>query len=450
MSTGKTPFVRGVAYVREHPQLLMTIALAVVIPIAFLVSGQQFLSAARENQERLEKDRVGIVHDLIAALMVATSFDTDRVQSELVRLGEQNPDITKLRIGREEGSDVLIVASIEPTLIGTFAEEPNTYRLGNTNPNESLIMPYADSGIRYWQSFRLVRTEGFPDHYIFIETSLEHIDIQLAGRIIYAYYWLIGLLLIILYMLFRHVRLIDYSYLYRETKKANEMKDLFTNMIAHELRAPLTAMRGYASMIRERSDIDAETKRNATEIESAAGRLVTIVSDLLDIARIQSGKLHIEAGTVHVSGVSRSVVEALHPSADEKHITLRVSDTNGTIVLPGDEKRFYQVLTNVVSNAIKYTKEGEIAIELTDVTDRVEIRVKDTGMGISSENQKKMFAPFFRVEGEETAAITGTGLGMWVTKQLVELMGGSIGIESIKGVGTHVVLTFPKQSGTKS
>lgn len=444
MSRGETSFMRGVAYVKEHPQLLMTIALAIVIPIAFLVSGQQFLSAARENQERLEKDRVGIIHDLIAALMVATSFDMARVQAELTSLAEQNPDITKLRIGREEGSDVRIIASVEQPLIGTLAEEPNTYRLGNTNPNESLIMPYAESGVRYWQSFRLVRTEGFPDHYIFIETSLEHIDTQLAARVIHAYYWLIGLLIIILYMLFRHVRLIDYSYLYRETKKANEMKDLFTNMIAHELRAPLTAMRGYASMIRERAGIDETSKKNATEIESAAGRLVTIVSDLLDVARIQSGKLHIEKGDVHVSGVARSVVEALHPSADEKRITLSVTDMSGSVIVPGDEKRFYQVLTNVVSNAIKYTKEGTITIELTEATDRVEIRVKDTGMGISSENQRKMFAPFFRVEGEETASITGTGLGMWVTKQLVELMGGSIGIESIKGVGTHVVITMPK------
>jgi signal transduction histidine kinase len=266
-----------------------------------------------------------------------------------------------------------------------------------------------------------------------------------------AYYWLIGLLIIILILLIRHVRLIDYGYLYRETKRANEMKDLFTNMIAHELRAPLTAMRGYASMIRERSGVDDTTKQNATEIESAAGRLVVLVSDLLDVARIQAGKLSIEKKDVHLSGLVRSVIDAMQPSASEKHIKLSIQDAGGDIIVQSDEKRLHQALTNLVSNAIKYTKEGTITIALERLNDRIEIRVKDTGMGISSEHQKNLFSPYFRVTTADTSTITGTGLGMWITKQLIELMGGSIGVESIKNVGTHVVVTLPTSPiGTKS
>ncbi len=435
----------GVGYIREHPQMLMTLVLAVIIPIAFLVNGQQFLSAAKTNQERLEKDRIGMLHDIFSGYLIATNFDQVKIQSEIVRLAELNPDIKKFQIVQDDEREFKIIASIDSTQIDTMVLNPDSYRSANINPNESFIRPLAIDGVRYWQSFKLIQMPNQPDYYVFTETSLEHIDSLFAERIMKAYYWLLGLLLLILYLLFRHIRIIDYSYLYREMKKANEMKDLFTNMIAHELRAPLTAMRGYASMIREREGVDEVSKKNALEIESASGRLITIVSDLLDVARIQSGKLHIELGTVHVSGVARSVTEALHPSALEKRITLKVADMSGNLTVDGDEKRFYQALTNVVSNAIKYTKEGTITVELTDAKDRIEIRVKDTGMGISSENQKKMFAPFFRVEGEETASITGTGLGMWVTKQLVELMLGSIGVESIKGVGTHVVMTFPKK-----
>ena len=435
----------GIVYVRKHPQLLMTIILSVFIPVAFLVSGQQFLNAARDNQERLEMDRVGIMHDLFSAFLIASNFNQSSIQAEFILLASQNPDITKFRVAREEGSEIKIIASLDTAQIGTFADEPNAYRIGNTNPNEAIITPFVQNGIRYWQSFKLVQQDGLPDHYIFIETSLERIDTLFAARIRDAYYWLIGLLSIILYLLIRHVRLIDYAYLYRETKRMNETKDLFTNMIAHELRAPLTAMRGYASLIRERSELDERTRKDAGEIESAAARLVTVVSDLLDVARIQSGKLTIESGTIHISGIARSVIGALHPSAEEKRITLKIDDPLGNIVVHGDEKRFYQALTNVVSNAIKYTKEGTITILLSRQKDRVELRVKDTGMGISSENQKNIFAPFFRVEGKETASIVGTGLGMWITKELIELMGGSIGIESIKGVGTHVVITMPER-----
>ncbi len=437
---------QGVRYIREHPQLLMTLLLMVVIPVAFLVSGQQFLNAARFNQERLEMDRVGMIHDLFAAYMQATEFDPESIQNEIETLAQANPDITKFHVAKEEGTDIRIVASLDADQIDTIALAPNTYRIGNTNPNEAIISPYAQNGVRYWQSFKLVRDGVSVDHYIFIETSLEHIDTLFAARIMSAYYWLIAILGVIFVLLIRHVKLIDYAYLYRETKRANEMKDLFTNMIAHELRAPLTAMRGYASLIHERTNIDEVTKKNAMEIESAAGRLVTIVSDLLDVARIQSGKMSIESGSVHLSGLIRSVIEALHPSAAEKKIELIIDDPYGNIEIIGDEKRFYQALTNVVSNAIKYTPKGVITISVTRMSDRVEIRVKDTGMGISSENQKKLFAPFFRVAGEEVSSITGTGLGMWITKQLIELMNGSIGIESIKDVGTHVVITMPQKS----
>ncbi len=435
---------RGVSFIRKHPQLLMTIVLMIVIPIAFLVSGQQFLNAARSNQERLEMDRVGIMHDLFSPYLRAVDFDPARIQSEIERIARQNTDVTEFAVAVEDGQDVRIIASLDTEEIDTVAVNPQVYRIANTNPNQAIIIPYAKHGVRYWQSFKLVRDGEESDYYIFIETSLEKIDTLFASRIMKAYYWLVVILGIILFLLIRHVRLIDYAYLYQETRRANEMKDLFTNMIAHELRAPLTAMRGYASLIRESNNSDDGIKKHAGEIESASQRLLIIVNDLLDVARIQSGKLTTESKEVHVSGLVRSVVESLYPTAEEKHIQLTIEDVEGNMKVLGDEKRLYQALTNVVNNAIKYTKEGSIAVSLQTMSDRLEIRVKDTGMGISSENQKRLFAPFFRAEGGDMESITGTGLGMWITKQLVELMGGSIGIESIKGVGTHVVITLPR------
>jgi signal transduction histidine kinase len=298
--------------------------------------------------------------------------------------------------------------------------------------------------VRYWQSFRLVRTENAPDYYIFTESSLAGIDALFASRILSAYYWLIGLMSVVLILIIRHVRLIDYSYLYRETKKANEMKDLYTNMIAHELRAPLTAMRGYASMIRENESIGSDVRAQGKQIEDAAGRLVVVVSDLLDVARIQSGNMKIERVETDITNLISEIVAAQKPLAESKHISLTRDGCLNPLFIKTDGKRLYQVLTNLISNAIKYTPQGGITVTLTDLVDRVEVRVKDTGMGISSQDQQKLFAPFFRVETPEVASITGTGLGMWVTKQLVELMRGSIGVESIKGVGTHVVVTFTK------
>ncbi len=435
----------GVTYVRAHPQLLMTLVLVTIIPIAFIVSGQEFLSASRENQERLEKDRIGIMHDVFASFMIATNFDPARIQQEIEHLKVLNPDITKFRIAHEDGMGVTIVAALDTELIGTHPEDADTYRIGNATPNQSFMSPYAQNGDRFWQGFRLVRTEGSDDYYIFTQTSLAEIDDAFASRIMYAYYWLIGLILIVLVLIIRHVRLIDYAYLYSETKKANEMKDLFTNMVAHELRAPLTAMRGYASMIRENESLGSDVRSQGKQIEEAAERLVVVVSDLLDVARIQSGKMRIELSETDVTSLVAEVVAAQSPTAEKKQIGVCAEGCKSPLMIKADSKRLYQVLTNLMSNAIKYTRNGTITVSLSDLKDRIEIRVKDTGMGISSEDQQKLFAPFFRVENKEVASITGTGLGMWVTKQLVELMGGSIGVESIKGVGTHVVVTLLKK-----
>jgi signal transduction histidine kinase len=439
-----TSFSNGYAYVKRHPQLLMTILLVVVIPFAFVFSGQQFLEAGRQNQDRLEKDRIGIMHDVFASYMRAVAFDDVRMQSEIEHISSLNPDIRSFMIAQDMQSSVRIVASNISESIG--AEDTNTmqYRIANANPNETLISPYAENGVRYWRSYRLVRAENGDTYYIFTETSLSHIDTLFANRIAHAFYWLIGILAVVMYLIFRHVRLIDYAYLYQQTKRANDMKDMFTNMIAHELRAPLTAMRGYASMIRQKEGVDEHTKEYAVRIEDASERLVVIVSDLLDVARIQSGKLSMQPARTNIQPIITAVLDTMRAQAREKDIELKKEGLYGDVVINVDGKRLHQALTNLVSNAMKYTPKGVISLELSDAGSVVEIRVKDTGMGISAENQKNLFAPFFRVKRTEVDAIVGTGLGMWITKQLIELMKGSIGVESIKGVGTHIVITLPK------
>ncbi|MCF7815496.1 MAG: HAMP domain-containing histidine kinase [Candidatus Pacebacteria bacterium] len=434
----------GYGYVRKNPQFLMTFMLIIVIPVAFLLSGQQFLKAAQQNQERLEKDRIGIVHDVFASFLSAVDFEPERIQGEITHLHELNPDIIKFIVAKEEGATIRIIASQDTELVDTLAHDENSFRFAAVHPNESIITPMAYKGVRHWQSVRLVQAAGNNDYYIFTETSLEHIDILFASRIMTAYYWLIGILCVVMFLLIRHVRLIDYAYLYRETKKANEMKDMFTNMIAHELRAPLTAMRGYASLIRESKDTKEDVREHAKKIEDAAGRLVLVVSDLLDVARIHSGKLSVKKTSTNIQRTIHDVIDAMQGPAQEKNINLSQEGIRDDLFIMVDEKRLFQALTNLVSNSIKYTPAGSITVSLDQRTDRIEIRVKDTGTGISAENQKSLFSPFFRVGSDEVSQTVGTGLGMWITKQLIELMDGSIGVESIRDVGTHIVVTLPK------
>ena len=435
----------GVQYLKKHPQLLLTIFLIILIPVAFLVSGQQFLKAGQEQLNRTQKDRIGIMHDVFASLVERTGYDAKLLQEEITDLAELNPDFTQFRIVVLTDNKLIPIAALDTERIGQAETETDLFDYAAIRDDETVIFEFFKGSERTWQAFRMVRAADGTVFYVFTENSLQATDQLFSNQINRAYWWLLGLLLLVLFFVVRHVRMIDYSYLYRETKKANELKDLFTNMIAHELRAPLTAINGYASMVVEHKDASVHSKEYALRIGKATERLLTIVNDLLDVARIQSGKLKVEEQTYNVSAVIAAVVNEINASAAQKNITLNTTGTDVPLEITGDGKRMHQALINLVSNAIKYTKQGTITISAELKYDVVEIRVQDTGMGISAEDQKELFAPFFRVSGDEVSAITGTGLGMWITKQLIELMGGTIAVESIKGVGTHVVIRFKQK-----
>ncbi len=440
---------KGYQYVRQHPELLMTLLLLCVIPAAFVINSQNFLEVSQKNIGEIENERIGAIHDLFASVIRVSNFDAEVIQNEITQFSLVNEDIVDFVVVKERGPYLDIVAALDISQVGLHADNQDKYRSSNIDPNASLFFPYAENGIRYTLGYRLVQTDTGEHYYIF--TMVEHsiIDAHFAQRANFAYIWLFALLTIVILLVLRHVRLIDYAYLYSETKKTNEMKDMFTNMIAHELRAPLTAMRGYASMISEHKDATDDIKKYATNIQDAAERLVLVVNDLLDVARIHSGKLSMTPAETNIQNVVSVVLESMQSSAREKNILLTQDTKLFPISIFIDGKRFHQALTNLVSNAIKYTNSGSITLSIEDRDDRVEIRVKDTGMGISAENQKNLFAPFFRVQIPEVDNTVGTGLGMWITKQLIELMGGSIAVESIRGVGTHVVVTLPKVTFVK-
>jgi protein-histidine pros-kinase len=179
-------------------------------------------------------------------------------------------------------------------------------------------------------------------------------------------------------------------------------------------------------------------------IQIGAARLLALVNDFLEVARIQSGKLSLELRSQNINPTLAGVVETLTQEAVRKGLTLSFTPSTNPLLHTTDSKRLHQVIQNLVSNSIKYTEKGSVEIVCEQNALATIIRIKDTGMGISAEDQQKLFAPFSRVGGVEKTGISGTGLGMWITKQLVEALGGVITVESIKDVGTHVVITFKR------
>ena len=442
-----TAIINGFNYAWHHPQIIFILLFMIVIPVMLVFVVKETLDAGRANQDRLQKDRVGIMQDSFVAILKASEYDPSVVTPLIDEIARNNPDITKFRITKREGDKLIPVSALDEQVIGVPEEEVDSYRLAGLNSNESVIVPFYVDGDRVWQTFRYAGTHDGEDWYVFTEQSLAAADTVLEQNERSAWLLIIPVFVFIFLLAYWQFRNTDYRYLYLQAEEANKTRDLFTNMITHELRAPLTAMRGYASMIEENADASTENRQYGTRIRQSAERLLSIVNDLLEVARIQSGRLKVDFKPTDLSELIQNVVFELKPSANQKSISVDHSGTEAPVTVVTDEQRVHQILVNLVSNAVKYTEKGKIEISLTKLRKGVEIRVKDTGMGISAEDQKKLFAPFYRVESESVDQITGTGLGMWITKQLIEILGGSVGVESIKGVGTNVVIKFPEQPG---
>lgn len=435
---------KAVHYVKKQPQILFALMLLIGIPLLFLYTGQQFLDVGKANQDRLQKDRIGLMHDTLTSLLSATDFNVLVAQKEFDHIIELNPDIVDYKILEKKGAEIIPLAALHTEFVGVPEPEVDLYRSAALRVDESIIFEYVNTEhSRIWSTYRAIENVDGHMYFIYMQVSMKTIDSLFKTREQSAYFSLVFIYCFLIALAYWHIRLTNYKYLYVKSQKDAEMKDLFTNMIAHELRAPLTAIRGYATMIEEKTK-DAEELKYAHRVNESAERLINIVNDLLDVARIQSGKLTVTIEEFDASSVVKAVIDELQISAVKKNIELKQEGTALVHLVSGDKKRLHQALINLLSNALKYTPEGIITIAVEEKHAFVEVRVKDTGMGISSANQKKLFAPFFRVASDDVSKITGTGLGMWITKQLIELMGAKIAVESIKGVGTHVVVTLMK------
>jgi anti-sigma regulatory factor (Ser/Thr protein kinase) len=418
--------------------------LLLIIPLLFLYTGQQFLDVSSSNQDRLEKDKIGIMHDTLSSLLTATNFDVVIIEKELRHIQEQNPDIVDYKIAKQEENNIISVVAFNTHEVAVPLLDLDLYVNASLRKDESIIFEFIENDARMWSTYRHVQSESGTSYFIYTKLSLQQVDTVFKARERDAYLGLVFIYFFVIALAYWHIRLTDYRFLYVKATKTIETKDLFTNMIAHELRAPLTAIRGYASILEHNSQ-NAAQKEQAHRIEQSSERLLTIINDLLDVARIQSGSLKIDKKEIDITSVVASVLQELTVTAEEKSIVFVTDYISAKSVAIADQQRFHQALTNLVSNAIKYTHDGKITLSVEDTHASVEIRVKDTGMGISSSDQKKLFAPFFRVADTDVTSITGTGLGMWITKQLIELMDGTIGVESIKNVGTQIVVTLPKE-----
>lgn len=441
----RNTLIRGFRIMRSNNRLMFVGLLVFVFPILFVLVTQSFFDTAYSNIETSEKRRVGMLHDAMAAMLADYPLNSYQIKNFIETQKTQNEDILEIRIAEKNNTGFLISESFTPEKIGSYEPNIDVYQT-TFSSSDSFIFEFENGSFRTWQAVRAISVKDGSTYYIFSEHSFKTIDGVMSARMQQSYLSLTAIFLFLIGLAYWFARQTDWQKKHTVLEESLKERDLFTNMIAHEFRTPLTAVRGYASFLEESKTLTPNERQYVDTIQISANRMIALVNDFLEVAKIQSGKTTIEKVDVDIQPLITDVLKVLLPIAREKNLNLLYKPLAVPLVLKTDTKRFHQVLQNLISNSIKYTEQGMIEVSTETSPFAVVIRIKDTGMGISAEDQQKLFAPFSRVGGVEKTSTPGTGLGMWITKQYVELLGGTISVESIKNVGTHVVLTFRRSS----
>ncbi|MEK7462072.1 MAG: HAMP domain-containing sensor histidine kinase [Patescibacteria group bacterium] len=434
-------FKTGLHVLYSSNRLLFVVSLLFIFPLLFLYITNTFAETAKLNIETAEKRRVAVLHDSLQVLVGSYNENQALLREFLTLQQRETPDVTEIRITKKTAEGYLIVESYDDQKEGSYESVTDMYSTAQPGINSSLIFEFTNHDERTWQVVRAI-TVGAESYYVLSEHTFKDIDSLMQARKQQSYLGLTAIFAFLIALAYWFGRQIDWHKRYDILAAKMKERDLFTTMIAHEFRTPLTAIRGYNSFLAESISISEQEKTFVTAISQSTDRLLALVNDFLEVAKIQSGKMDLIKSTVDVQPIIMAVCEALQPIAREKKLELSFHKLAVPIVINTDTKRLYQILQNLISNALKYTKQGAIEVTLDVTPKTISIRIKDTGMGITADDQQKLFAPFARVGGVEKTSITGTGLGMWITKQLVAALDGTITVESIKDIGTHVVLGF--------
>ncbi|MBN1789666.1 MAG: response regulator [Bacteroidales bacterium] len=230
-----------------------------------------------------------------------------------------------------------------------------------------------------------------------------------------------------------------------KAERSDKLKDAFLQNLSHEIRTPLNAIVGFSSLLEESSGLPDELKEYTSIILSSSNQLLSIVNDILTISRIQTGQEIITTSEVYVNSILDDMYLIFKSQASQNKIEYAVVkgnlDRDFHILI--DETKLVQILTNLLNNAFKYTHEGSVTCGYTFKKDRIEFFVKDTGIGISPENQKIIFDRFRQADTSFNRNYGGTGLGLSISKSFAEMLGGQLWVESKQGEGSTFFLSLP-------
>jgi len=455
---------------REKLQLIYGIFLIVLIPSLIAYNTLSIINRYNKSIDVSLQREALVVGRSIYASLEEDLDNPEKMQNQIDRISQKGTEFENIEILVPEEKVFKIIASSEESRIGETIDfyyyqtawiQPDgdglatdSLKLAVTGKEKNKSMKY-DQSDRFWLVALPMQDEnGNRKAILSMKLSSKIIDDLTSDNRNTSLLILITTVIITILFLSITVRLWDYVVLYKKIKEVDQMKDEFISIASHELRTPLTSIKGYTSLIMEGTFGKIENERmkdSINKIWTSTNRLEGLVEDLLNVSRIEQGRLSIDNQNIEIEPVIEEIVSQLSITAEQKGLQLVYE--KGKDEMPkifADPEKTRQVLVNLIGNSIKYTETGSVIVS-SEIRDRkARIKISDTGIGISPEAQKNLFQKFYRVQTDKTTKIQGTGLGLWITKQIIELMKGEIYMESIEDKGTQVTVVLNIADDKKS
>jgi len=447
-------------FLKKNFQIIYAVLLIILIPAAIVVNSVVFINNTQKVIDQELQRKAMLAEKIFGADINRDLADTDLLQKRIENLAKDNEEIKGLDILVPEGENFKIIASLDKTMVGQVSKYLNNtiawhtedaIAFSTTSPSlstqkqEMNVLEKSDE--RFWVMVNPFHDDaGTKVGLIGIKISSKIIDDLASQNLTRSIIILAVTVVIVILLLAANTRLFQYAMLFRKLKEVDEMKDEFISMASHELRTPITGIKGYLSMVLDGSfgEVNQEVKDKLGIVTEEAKRLDELVGDLLDVSRIEQQRVKLEIVPLNLAQMIQKIVNELKVVAEGKKLKLIYeTPTESLPMIKADENKLSQVLVNLVGNAIKYTLKGKVTLTTTPKEKMMEIKIADTGIGMSAKARERLFEKFYRIKTKDTANIAGTGLGLWITKQLVQMMGGEIYVDSIENIGTQVTVLLP-------
>ncbi|MBN1168637.1 HAMP domain-containing histidine kinase [Candidatus Woesebacteria bacterium] len=433
--------------------LIYPIIIIVTIPVLLIVNTVWNLKNFKRDVNFLIRHQAASISETLKPAVSQNLGDTQTLYTLLKGAVDSNVDLQSATIVVQKGTNLNLLTSTDPNIT---SQDPVLSELANLTVSMGFDESYA--GLNYdihlqenvWDVTVPIVKDNDSYYILATKITVQAVD-ELLSRTSKD-----SITILVILVAATIALLLNHFIFYRkamETKKLEELdklKDEFISMASHELQAPVTGLVGYLELLQDKITPIKNTglQSDVDTLKTLTNDLHNLIQDLLNVSRIEQGRIKVEMKDVQVNEIIDNVIKTFGPQAKGKNLELLV-EKGELPVIQTDPDRLRQVIANLVSNSIKYTLEGQVKVSSAVEKDSIKVAVSDTGIGIPPDHLSKMFTKFHRVQDEKTKEVRGTGLGLWIIKQIVELLGGQIYIESIYGTGTTLSFTLPVRGNTR-